>query len=697
MALMIVESPTKIKTLARILGNDWQFVATRGHIYDLPEKEMGVEDDYTPRWVTEDSKTVNYIRQQAKNSSKIYVASDPDREGEAIAWQVDELILENKKTSRVRLNSITKEEVNRQINSPGELDLNMVRAQWARRILDRLAGYKISPFLIKAFKGKKLSAGRVQSAVLARIVARNREVEAFEPETFFNIESFLLPESEAKKPVLKTKLIQIDEERIGTGEEEKLLTDEQRAENISKKVRQEGLILKNKENKNTTTNPAFPLDSSSMLQLASSWFNWPAGKTMNIAQSLYEKGLITYHRSDSSKLSRQGCKSAAAFIKDEYKAEYHQWRGGGGGDQEGHEAIRAQYAGLKPGDLHSVSKDQRTLYGLIWQRYIQSQMKAARWKKIVFYFQVPNEEIIFRGEARRIAEEGFYRCRLKNQTPPPEKELSETEYGILNSCANYRVKDVNVQESQTRGPANFSEGSLVQMMKEEKIGRPSTYASTIKRLFSRRYVEKDNGKIIPTSRGVDVINFLERSVPAICEVEFTRRMEEKLDKIAGGKEDWCSYVRKFDHDLDSWLEEAEGMKPEGNAELKHEILDYEVCPRCEGKLILREGKYGEFVHCQEDDCDFSSNPPAKTYQCPECDRHMIKRKGKKSTVYNCIAYPECEGKRPVGKPRMTYEEFQKQAPDCPECGAKMERRKGRWGNFWGCSNYPDCKGTRSTD
>ncbi|MGM0381467.1 MAG: type I DNA topoisomerase, partial [bacterium] len=650
MALMIVESPTKIKTLAKILGNDWQFVATRGHIYDLPEKDMGLEKDYTPRWVTDDNKTVNYIRKQAKDNNEIFIASDPDREGEAIAWQVSELILKNRETSRARLNSITRDDVEEEISNPGKLDTDMVRAQWARRILDRLAGYKISPFLINAFKGKKLSAGRVQSAVLARIVERHREVEAFEPETFYNIEALVQPDKNSSELNLKAKLTQIDDEKIGTKEDEKLLTDRKRAENICATVRENGLVLKEKKSQKTTTNPSFPLDSSAMLQLASSWFNWPAGKTMNVAQSLYEKGLITYHRSDSSKLSRKGCKSAAAFINDQYGSEFHQWRGGGGGEQEGHEAIRAQYAGLKPDDLHSVSSAQRTLYGLIWLKYIQSQMKAARWNKLTLLFQPPEENrIIFKGEARSIEDEGFYRCQLENQTAPPEKELTRDEFETLKNCSNYLVEEVEPHESQTRGPSNFTEGSLVQMMKQEKIGRPSTYASTIKRLFSRRYIDNEKGKIIPTPRGVDVIDFLSKTIPAICEVQFTRKMEEELDRIAEGEEDWQKYVKEFDQKLESWLEEAEGAKPEGNAELKHEILDYEVCPRCEGNLILREGKYGEFVHCEEEDCDFSSNPPAKTYLCPICERHMIKRKGKKSTFYNCIAYPECEGKRPVAE------------------------------------------------
>ncbi|MFP4687370.1 MAG: type I DNA topoisomerase [bacterium] len=697
MRLLIVESPSKIKTLRKFLDSNWKFAATRGHIYDLPKKEMGIDDNYEPNWVTDDNKTVAYLRQQAKGCEQIYISSDPDREGEGIAWQVEELILNKKNTCRLRLESITSEEVKEKIENPGRLDMNMVHAQWARRLLDRLAGYKVSPFLIRAFKGKKLSAGRVQSATLARIVERQREIDVFKAETFYNIEAQLLPSAGKTEKDLKIRLVELEGQKIGTSENEELLTDQKKASEIVAGIAETGLKLKDKIIEETTTNPAFPFDSSRLLATASNWFGWPAGKTMKVAQSLYEKGLITYHRSDSTRLSRQGCASAAAFIREEYGVEFHQWRGGGGGDQEGHEAIRAKYAGLKPEELHSVSEDQRRLYSIIWQRYIQSQMKVARWKKISLKLHPPDDrEIIFSGSARTIMEPGFFTCSLEGQTTKPEKEFSAGDLGKIKDSEDFAVDDIEVIESETRGPSHYNEGGIVSMMREQGIGRPSTYAATIGRLFSRRYVKRKEGRIIPTQRGIDVIEFLEKAVPAICDVKLTRDMEKSLDKIAAGTKNWKEFVREFDGKLSGWLEEGKGIEPEGSAEGEKEILEFEVCPRCGGNLILRQGRYGKFVHCEEKECDFSSNPPAKTYKCPRCGRHMIKRKGKKSTYYNCIAYPECEGKRPVGKPHMTYNEFMEEAPDCPECGDKMELRKGKWGKFWGCSNYPDCKGTKST-
>jgi DNA topoisomerase-1 len=235
------------------------------------------------------------------------------------------------------------------------------------------------------------------------------------------------------------------------------------------------------------------------------------------------------------------------------------------------------------------------------------------------------------------------------------------------------------------------------MMKEEGIGRPSTYGSTIQRLINRQYIERDDGSILPTQRGCDVLYFLRRAVPRICQVDFTESMEETLDEIASGEGDWSGFVEQFDEKLTRWRESADDLEPEGNAETQKELLEFEICPRCGDDLYLREGQYGEFVHCASEDCDFSSNPPAKTYICPECDRHMVKPGGKNSTVYQCIAHPDCEGRRPVGNPRMTYEEFQEEAPDCPSCEGTMVKRKGRWGNFWGCENYPECEETQPMD
>ncbi|MFP4027439.1 MAG: DNA topoisomerase [Candidatus Brocadiia bacterium] len=697
MPLLIVESPTKVKTLARILKGDWDFAVTRGHLYDLPEDEMGIDEDYQPNWSPLKGASVGSIRQAAKGQKEIYVASDPDREGEAIAWQVENLVLKRKDTRRVRLESLTKEEVQEQLAQKGQTDQSLVQAQWARRVLDRLAGYKISPFLIKAFKGKRLSAGRVQSAVLAKIVERWDAVEDFEPEAFFNLQVQLQPEKGTLEEPLLVKLVRIDGDTIGTGDEDKLLKDRELADSLFEAIDNNGLILQDREEKLTRSKPGFPFDSSEMLRRASSWFGWPAKKTMKVAQALYEKGLITYHRSDSTRLSKSACKQAAVFVKKEYGEEFHQWRGGGGGDQEGHEAIRSKSPFLKPDDLHSVSRDQFTLYSAIWQRYVQSQMKLAEWNTLKFEFKIPDidGDVVFQSTEKTIKEWGFFRCQRPGETPIPERERSAADFEQLKKSGDYRVVETELEESKTRGPSLYTEGSLIAMMKQEGIGRPSTYAATIERLRSREYI-RDEGKYVePTSRGRDVCRFLKRSVPAICTVELTESMERTLDKIAAGEEDWQGFVRGFDEDLESWLEKGKGVEPEGTAEGFKEELDFEVCPRCGSKLVLRKGRYGMFVHCTAEDCDFSSNPPAKTYICPKCGRHMVKKKGKKSTVYHCIAAPECDGKRPVGKPNMTYEEFQKNAPKCPECGAPMDRRKGRYGYFWGCTKYPKCKGTVS--
>jgi DNA topoisomerase-1 len=300
---------------------------------------------------------------------------------------------------------------------------------------------------------------------------------------------------------------------------------------------------------------------------------------------------------------------------------------------------------------------------------------------------------------RSLNEPGFYRCRRSDEEPREEQDdvCSSSQLNRIEELESVSVRDVTCTTSETSGPDYFTEGALVSMMKDEGIGRPSTYGSTIERLLHRQYIRREDGSIIPTERGRDVLDFLRRAVPKICEVDFTETMEETLDEIARGNGEWSEFVEEFDSKLDDWLDEAQDLEPEGSAESRKELFEYEVCPRCGDDLYLREGQYGEFVHCADDECDFSSNPPAKTYKCPDCERHMVKQKGSKSTVYHCIAHPKCEGRRPVGEPNMTYEEFQKDAPECPDCDDTMVKRKGRYGTFWGCENYPDCDGTRQMD
>lgn len=701
MPLIVVESPTKVKTLRKLLDGDWDFAVTAGHLYDLPEDKMGLSEDYDPEWSPQKTRNISSIRDSAESSDLVYLASDPDREGEAIAWQVENLVLDDHETRRLRLESLTEDELNQKLDTAGDTDERLVEAQWARRLLDRLAGYKISPFLVNAFKGKKLSAGRVQTPVLARIVDRWEAVEDFEPETFYRISFKWQPEETEVSEPFEAELHRLGDDLIGTEDNKRLLKDEDLAEDLLDDLRENGVELSGVSEEETESYPGYPFDSSAMLQVASSWFNWSSGKTMNVAQSLYEKGLITYHRSDSNRLSRKACKQAAGFVTETYGEEYHQWRGGGGGDQEGHEAIRAKYAGLTPDELHSVSRSEYTLYSAIWQRYIQSQMVPAvfRTKSVLLEpdSDRSNCEVEYKTRIRTLLEPGFYRCTRSDETPRSETERPGSDLDVVTDSTRVHVLGSDRSTSETSGPSLYTEGSLIAMMKEEGIGRPSTYSSTVERLRNRQYIKDEDGKILPTSRGRDVLYFLRRAVPTICDVGFTEEMETYLDEIALGEGNWREYVERFDLQLDDWLEEAEGLEPEGTAETEKEILEYEDCPRCGSSLMLRKGQYGKFVHCENDECDFSSNPPAKTYNCPECGRHMVKKNGRKSTVYHCIAEPDCGGKRPVGKPSMTLEEYREDAPDCPECSDSMVRRKGRYGNFWGCRNYPECEGTRQID
>ncbi len=692
MPLIVVESPTKIKTLSGLVGSGYEFAATYGHLFDLPESDMGVDEEYNPRWVATNDSAISYLEEKAAEHSTVYLASDPDREGEAIAWQVEEFILNGNTVHRMRLPSLTEDEVEKNLDDPPSLDRRKVRAQWARRILDRLAGYKVSSFLISAFKGKKLSAGRVQSAVLRKVVEREREIENFVPETYYELTADLLPEG--KPPPVEARLVALGDLDL-RGDDEARFTDRDPLEEVETGLEEHGIELVDRTVDQTETHPAYPPDSSTMIRLAGQWFGWSSGRTMTLAQQLYEKGLITYHRSDSQRLSKEACRKAAGFISENYGKEFHQWRGGKGGDQDGHEAVRPENPFLKPSDLKYVSDAHKLLYGLLWQRFVQSQMVPAEWDRMTLTFTVEDSDALLEGEVRRCREPGLYRCRLEGQESPAEKGLSDEAWDRVGSADEFFVDGTDLSEHETEGPRRYTEGSLIGMMKEQGIGRPSTYSSTVSKLKQREYIEVKDQRIHPTDRGIDVSDFLQRAVPRINDTGFTGEMETTLDEIARGKADWNEFVAGFDDRLEAWLEEGKDLEPEGDAEGFKEILDFAECPRCGSDLVKRKGSYGMFVHCQDEECDFSADPPAKTYKCPECGRHMYKPGGNRGTVYQCLAHPECEGKRPVGKPHMTLEEFNQSAPDCPECGDDMEMKKGRWGKFWGCTNYPDCDGTKS--
>lgn len=643
-----MESPKKVETIEEYIGDNQSLtvLSTSGHMFDLPADEMGLDEDYNPKWTFQGrDKNKKQIEKAADDAETVYVATDPDREGEGIAWQVKELILDgNSKCVRIMLNSITKSEIREKIQNPGSINESRVRAQWARRILDRLVGYKISPFLSQTFDRKGLSAGRVQTPVLHTIVERFREVEAFEPETFYNLFASVQTGPDELSEPLEIQLTQFEGDDIGTGDDERMIKDEDVVDGLVTTLQEDGVSLKSIDEKTSQSSPPSLLDSSSLLQMASSVLNWSSDKTMNVAQSLYEEGLITYHRSDSTRLSPDGAKRLKEYVNEQYGEEYCDPDEGKEGDQDAHEAIRPYDPGRHP---RSVSSDEGRLYGLIWTRTIRSQMIPAEWDLLNIDFETETEsDAVLSGRLRANSEPGFYRCQLPDETTPVDEERPQSDLETFQGADDYRASDVEVRESETRGPSLFTEGQLIGWMKEEGIGRPSTYSSTIQRLRDRDYIFVEDDRIKPTDIGCYLIRYTERAIPPLCNVKLTRFMEETLDKIEDNEKDWDWFVEAMDKKIEEWINEAKKKEPPEEGQSVPRELEA-TCPECGDGLIERTGEYGKFIHCESDDCEFSRSGEAnENVTCEQCGRIMVLIDGQDEPFYGCIAFPDCQGTKP---------------------------------------------------
>lgn len=629
--LVIVESPAKVKTIKKFLGSSYQVVASNGHVRDLPKSTLGidVEHDYEPKYITIRGKgdLLANLRKEVKVADKIYLATDPDREGEAIAWHLYiALKLENKKVYRISFNEITQSAVKASIKDAREIDMSLVDAQQARRALDRMVGYRISPLLWKKVK-RGLSAGRVQSVALRIIADREAEIEAFVPEEYWTLDA-----------VFRVH----DEEKHLTAKYHGNISSEEKMNKVLKDLEHATYNVEDIKTSERTKKAPLPFTTSTLQQEASKVLNFATQKTMRIAQQLYEDGLITYLRTDSTRVSEEADANARAYITDNYGEKYvaksAKATDNGKKIQDAHEAIRPTDVAKTPAMLKdSLSRDQLRLYQLIWKRFVASRMKAAKYEATSV--KIGAGKHTFHVNASQVKFEGF---RTVYTDSDEEKEESNVLLQRISMDSKLTKEEFDVKQHFTQPPAHYTEAALVKVMEELGIGRPSTYAPTISTIIARRYVAKENKNLYLTEIGEVVNNIMKQSFPSIVDIHFTANMEGLLDMIAEGTIEWKTVISNFYPDLEEAVEVAQ--KELSKVSIEDEVTDV-ICEECGRNMVIKYGPHGRFLACP----GFPECRNTKPYlekigvACPLCGKDIVIRKTKKGRkYYGCEDNPNCE-------------------------------------------------------
>ncbi len=676
--LVIVESPAKAKTIKKFLGKDFNVEASMGHVVDLPKSKMGIdfEENFEPNYITirGKGKVLKKLRKEKKKSENVYLATDPDREGEAISWHLSNALKLEETKNRISFNEITHNAIKKAIESPREIDHDLVDAQQARRLLDRLVGYKLSPLLWKKVR-KGLSAGRVQSVAVKIICQREEEIENFEPVEYWTITAVF---SDGKQE-FEADLFKIKEENFEINSEKELNV-------ILKELENNDYIIDNIKEKKRRRNPYAPFTTSTLQQRASSVLNFSAKKTMFIAQQLYEGidigsegtiGLISYIRTDSTRLANEARDQAETFIKDKFGDKYYQGRTygkKGSNTQDAHEAIRPTSAFRSPDNMKKyLTSDQYALYNLIWNQFVGSQMKPAVYKTNTI--DILNGNYKFRFNGSELIFPGFLRLFDSDKKDDYIPQVNENDV--------IEAEKIDPEQHFTKPPPRFTEASLVKTMEEEGIGRPSTYAPTLSKIVSRNYVNKKGKYFIPTDLGKTVNGLLTEFFPDVTDIEFTAQLEKRLDEIEDGKEEWQQILKDFYGEFEERLEEAYENMEKVNMDIETDIK----CDKCGRPMVIKHGRYGKFLACT----GFPECKNTKPYldkigiECPKCeDGEIVKRKSKKGkTFYGCSNYPDCDF---VSWDKPTEKK-------CPECGSMMvEKYSKKKGKYYKCTNK-ECKHT----
>ena len=722
--LVILESPFKVHTVKAHLGSNYKVIACNGHVRDLPKSTLGVdiENDFDPHYINIRGKgdLIREIRKEAKAANKVFLATDPDREGEAIAWHLSVALgIPVEKTLRVTFNELTKSVVKAGIKSPRQVDMNLVDAQQARRILDRIVGYKISPLLWKNVRSG-LSAGRVQSVVTRLLVEREEEIRAFRPEEYWTVDVTLVTEDD------KSFVVHYRGDAVDGGETRVRLTDEAQAMRVAKDAQTGEFVVRSVKTSTRTKMPAPPFTTSTLQQEASRRLGFQSQRTMRVAQELYEginlgsenggvQGLITYMRTDSQRISAEAQTAARTLIENKYGVEYmpetpRQYKTRAGA-QDAHEAIRPARVELEPKMIRkSLTADQYKLYKLIWERFVSSQMQSATLSAL--QVDLACGQHIFRAGGYTVTFPGYmalYEETVEEHVNHRDSDVQEerdARIPALNEGMVLRSSDVEPQQHFTEPPARYNEASLVKLMEEKGIGRPSTYATVITTIISRNYVNREGKMLVPTQLGEVTTKMMKDYFPDIVDSGFTADMENELDDIENGERSLHQVLSEFWGPFEKELASAEKALGEQSLELPVEETD-QICEKCGSRMIVKNGRFGKFVACpnypkcrntkplespksveqtESDSSDEKDKKPVSgtivpDMKCELCGADMVLRTGRFGNFYACSQYPAC---------KFTKQKTKEIGVDCPKCGKPLITRHGRRRTFYGCSNYPNC-------
>ncbi len=696
MPLVIVESPTKAKTISKFLGSDFVVRSSYGHVRDLPKSKLGVDTEhgFKPTYVipTKAKQVIADLKDILKHTDEVILASDEDREGEAIAWHLAEALgLDDAKTKRIVFHEITKSAIQEALKHPRRIDQKLVDAQQARRILDRLVGYELSPFLWRKIRFG-LSAGRVQSVAVRLVVEREREIQKFIKEEYWSIEVDLAKHGEEK--IFRARLIELNGKKL----DKFAFKNDKESSAVVKDLEGSGYTVKEITSKEVTRNPAPPFTTSTLQQEASRKFGMSAKQTMTLAQKLYETGKITYMRTDSLNLAQSALSQAQEVIGKEFGAKYQlgaprHYSNKSKGAQEAHEAIRPTDLSLLPQELKSADTGQRKLYDLIWKRTLASQMQSAVMDQTAVDITA-KETYLFRANGQVVKFDGFIRAYTEGKDD--EEEEVEGQLPELSQGDALDLKKLEPLQHFTEPPARYTDATLVKALEAHGIGRPSTYAPTLSTIQDRGYVEKIEKKYTPTEIGFLVNDMLVQHFPEIVDINFTSHVEEELDHIAEGTSKWAPVIEEFYTPFHKHLKEKEKEVEKITEE------STTPCPHCGKMMMIKFGRNGKFLACPDPESKVTQPMPeeaakikeleekTKGEMCPICGKPMEVKRGRFGYFLGCVDYPKCKGVAKI---------FNKTGFKCPNCGTGdvVERKsRGRGKVFYGCSRYPDCTFLMST-
>ena len=686
--LIIVESPAKARTISTFLGKNYKVVASKGHIRDLPKSSFGITIDEEGKFVPKYSiprdvnPTVKELKKLAKEAETIYIATDEDREGEAIGYHIAMAIKKDPESlPRIVFHEITKTAIQHALDNPRKIDMDSVNAQQARRLLDRIVGYKLSPLLASKIQ-KGLSAGRVQSSSLKIVIDREREIKAFKPEEYWTIDGLFEKNIESTIYIFNGRKI-----------DKMTIKNEKMAMEIAQSAIKENFVVESLEKKERKSKTPPPFMTSTLQQSASTQLGFSPKKTMMVAQKLYEgvktdkgnMGVITYMRTDSMNLAKEAVASAREYISSIFGVDYlpakvKNYVTSSKGAQEAHEAIRPTMVNFTPLIAKDyLSADEFKLYRLIYNRFLACQMTEARLESQTLLFK--GEKSTFKASGRKLLFDGFYRVTGYSEK---DKLLPELKKG-----QKVRLDDIKPEQHFTEPPSRYNEASLIKKLESLGIGRPSTYAPTITILQQRKYIEIQKKRIHPTEIAFTVIEMLEEHFAEIVDSAFTSNMEADLDEVDEGKLDWQKVLSDF---YEPFMKKITDGKTNIKSQ-KMAIPTGKMCPKCGHELLRRKGRYGEFIACSNfPKCKYTTDlegnappEPEKTDKvCDKCGEMMVIKDSKRGKFYACSAYPKCKNAQPLIPPREL------DIP-CPKCGSKILEKEGKRGTFYGCSNYPKCR------